>query len=160
MSPSYKTNANIGLSGRRLPEAVLVRTLEISSNLIDDFWLNKNLSCTSPINYELNHDIRHSIIYHKLYMARNSIVSRDCKSLAKVLTSYIFGDSLVRKGAFILFTKYAATMLKIIDRRLLNTLGLITPAPTGHSALFKMGIKRTSTLTQRPWKKKKNNILT
>jgi len=68
---------------RRIPPNVLKRTLEITSNPEDGFWLNKNTSCAPPISYELYSkpgDVKKIVIKNfkgmfRLYL--NSFLLRD-----------------------------------------------------------------------------------
>nr|XP_016943102.1 uncharacterized protein LOC108019714 [Drosophila suzukii]XP_036670216.1 uncharacterized protein LOC108019714 [Drosophila suzukii] len=97
---------------RRIPPNVLKRTLEITSNPEDGFWLNKNTSCAPPISYELYSNARRSTTYEKLRLARNCLMQRDYKNLAKILASNHTGDSLLERTSFELFMDIANILQK------------------------------------------------
>ncbi|XP_022228395.1 uncharacterized protein LOC111078159 [Drosophila obscura] len=103
---------------KRIPKDVLKRTFEIASSSIDEFWLNKNCSCSPPTNYELYNVLNRSITYQKLSLSRNFSMVRDCKNVEKILTSNVLGESLLKKGSFPIFSEYASLSLKYDKPRL------------------------------------------
>ncbi|XP_016957280.1 uncharacterized protein LOC108029508 [Drosophila biarmipes] len=97
---------------RRIPPNVLKRTLEILTNPEDGFWINKNTACAPPTSYELYSNARRSITIEKLRLARNCLMQRDYKNLAKILASNLFGDSLLERASFALFSDIASILQK------------------------------------------------
>ncbi|XP_017072772.1 uncharacterized protein LOC108109011 [Drosophila eugracilis] len=93
---------------RRIPANVLKRTLEIANNPEDGYWLNKNTSCVRSISYELYVETKPSIISEKLRLARNCLMTRDYKNLAKILASNHYGEKSLQRAAFKVFTEYAS----------------------------------------------------
>ncbi|ALC39175.1 CG18316 [Drosophila busckii] len=90
---------------RRIPKSVLTRTIEILDDSSDEFWLNKNSSCAPPINYEASLEEKHSDTYKKLNLARNCLLTRDWQNLAKLLTSNLFGSTVVQKCSIPIFSE-------------------------------------------------------
>ncbi|XP_017151066.1 uncharacterized protein LOC108161338 [Drosophila miranda] len=103
---------------KRIPKDVLKRTLEIASSSIDEFWLNKNCSCSPPANCELYNVMNRSITYQKLSLSRNFSMVRDWKNVEKILTSNVFGESLLKKGSYPIFSEYASLSLKFDKPRM------------------------------------------
>ncbi|XP_034669519.1 uncharacterized protein LOC117902333 [Drosophila subobscura] len=106
---------------KRIPKDVLNRTLEIASSLIDEFWLNKNCSCSPPANYEFYNVLNRSVTYQKLSLTRSFTMARDCKNVEKILTSNVFGESLLKKGSLPIFSEYASLSLQLDKPRLDKT---------------------------------------
>ncbi|XP_016970180.1 uncharacterized protein LOC108038006 [Drosophila rhopaloa] len=97
---------------RRIPNNVLKRTLEIATSSEDGFWLNKNTSCAPSTNYELYSGTKRSVTSEKLRLARDCLMQRDYKNLAKILASNHFGDTLLQKASFTVFMEYAGCLQK------------------------------------------------
>ncbi|KAH8234243.1 hypothetical protein KR038_004663, partial [Drosophila bunnanda] len=97
---------------KRIPSNALKRTLEIATNHIDTFWLNKNTSCVCPINYELYFCKQRSSTNEKLRLARNCLMQRDYKNLAKLLASNLAGDTVLQRDSYAVFTEYAELLKK------------------------------------------------
>ncbi|EDV59573.1 uncharacterized protein LOC6542068 [Drosophila erecta] len=97
---------------RRIPANVLKRTLEIATSPEDGFWLNQNPSCAPPASYEFYFSVRRSTAYEKLRLARNCLMQRDYKNLAKILASNHLGDTLLQRASFQIFTEYSNVLQK------------------------------------------------
>ncbi|XP_017126358.1 uncharacterized protein LOC108145441 [Drosophila elegans] len=97
---------------RRIPKNVLNRTLNIATNSEDGFWLNKNTSCVPSTHYELYNRTKRSVTSEKLRMARDCLMQRDYKNLAKILASHHLGDTVLQRAAFTVFTEYAGLLQK------------------------------------------------
>ncbi|KAH8376234.1 hypothetical protein KR200_007999, partial [Drosophila serrata] len=110
-SSERKVNA-ASYPAKRIPSNALKRTLEIATNPIDNFWLNKNTSCVCPINYELYFGKKRSPTNEKLRLARNCLLQRDYKNLAKLLASNLAGDSVLQRDSYSVFAEYAELLKK------------------------------------------------
>lgn len=97
---------------RRIPSNALKRTLEIATNPVDGFWLNKNTSCAQPANYELYPRNRRSPTNEKLRLATTCLMQRDLKNLAKLLASNLVGDTVLQKDSYTVFAEYAEMLKK------------------------------------------------
>ncbi|KAH8336939.1 hypothetical protein KR059_008576, partial [Drosophila kikkawai] len=109
--PERKINA-ASYPAKRIPSNALKRTLEIATNPIDSFWLNKNTSCVRPINYELYYGKNRSPTNEKLRLARNCLMQRDYKNLAKLLASNLAGDTVLQRDSYAVFAEYAEILKK------------------------------------------------
>ncbi|KAH8291277.1 hypothetical protein KR054_010268 [Drosophila jambulina] len=102
---------------RRIPGNALKRTLEIATNPIDNFWLKKNTSCVRPMNYELYLDKKRSATNEKLRLARNCLMTRDYKNLAKLLASELAGDTVLQRDSYTVFAEYADLLKKFTKQK-------------------------------------------
>lgn len=98
---------------RGIPKHVLSRSLKIVNDSNDKFWLKKNLSCASPVHYELHN---HSDAYKKLNLARKCMLGRDWHNLAKLLTSNLVGDRLTQKSSYPVFSE-VSILLYVQDEK-------------------------------------------
>ncbi|EDW46876.1 uncharacterized protein LOC6608115 [Drosophila sechellia] len=97
---------------RRIPANVLKRTLEIATSPEDGFWVNQNPSCAPPASNEFYFNVRRSTAYEKLRLARNCLMQRDYKNLAKILASNHMGETLLQRASFQIFMEYSKVLQK------------------------------------------------
>ncbi|XP_032595449.1 uncharacterized protein LOC116805729 [Drosophila grimshawi] len=107
---------------RRIPKHVLTRTLQIINDGNDEFWLNRNSSCAPPVNTTCSDLKRCSESHQKLNLARKCMVTRDFKSLAKLLTSNLIGENWTQRSAYPVFSEYFTILLSLEDPELLKKL--------------------------------------
>ncbi|KAH8320056.1 hypothetical protein KR074_012515, partial [Drosophila pseudoananassae] len=115
----------------RIPKNVLQRTLTIANDTTDAFWLNINVGCTPSASYEMSVEtgFRRSLTYEKLHLARCCLLQRDYKNLAKLLTSNIYGETILQKNAFNIYSEYASLLQKFTKIKEKSAQGIITPSP-------------------------------
>ncbi|KAH8339989.1 hypothetical protein KR067_005252, partial [Drosophila pandora] len=114
----------------RIPKNVMQRTLTIATDPTDAFWLNINVSCTPSTSYEMTVDAEYkrSPTYEKLQLARNCLMQRDYKNLAKLLTSHLYGETILQKNAHNIFAEYASLLQKFTKLKQKTAQG-VSPSP-------------------------------
>lgn len=114
----------------RIPKNVMQRTLTIATDPTDAFWLNINVSCTPSTSYEMTVDAEYkrSPTYEKLQLARNCLMQRDYKNLAKLLTSHLYGETILQKNAHNIFSEYASLLQKFTKLKQKTAQG-VSPSP-------------------------------